>query len=107
MRAENLLFWRAADNENNPHENNPPRGGQIQRMPLGNKKDAGAGVPGKKMPQACYCNFANAACTAPKLGRSFGVGVCSLYCTIPCLSITKAARAEVSPTPASIGNNTS
>src|SRR5262249_40639652 len=40
-------------------------------------------------------------------GKSFGVGVCSLYWTTPLLSITKAARAAVSPTPASIGNTTS
>src|SRR5580765_3189087 len=54
-----------------------------------------------------YFNFARAALTASKFGKSFGVGVCSLYCTTPLLSITNAARAAVSPTPASIGNTTS
>ncbi|GEM_PF-1456955 len=60
----------------------------------------GFGWPGN------YFNFASAALRASKFGRSFGVGVCSLYCTTPCLSITNAARAAVSPTPASIGNTT-
>src|SRR5476649_1624062 len=54
-----------------------------------------------------YFNFASTALTASKFGKSFGVGVCSLYCTTPFLSITNAARAAVSPTPASIGNTTS
>src|ERR1017187_9542579 len=44
---------------------------------------------------------------ASKFGKSFGVGVCSLYWTTPFLSITNAERAAVSPTPASIGNTTS
>ena len=34
-----------------------------------------------------YFNFASAALIASKFGKSFGVGVCSLYCTTPCLSI--------------------
>ena len=36
-----------------------------------------------------------------------GVAVCSAYLTTPSLPMTNAARAEVSPTPASIGNRTS
>jgi len=54
-----------------------------------------------------HFNFASVACTAAKFGRSFGVGVCSAYCTMPALSMTNAARADVSPTPASIGKRTS
>src|SRR5262245_32210992 len=54
-----------------------------------------------------YFNFERVSWTFPKLGRSFGVGVCSLYWMTPFLSMTKAARAAVSPTPASIGNTTS
>ena len=46
-----------------------------------------------------HFNFASAALTASKLGRSFGVGVCSAYCTTPFRSMTKAARAAVSPMP--------
>jgi len=54
-----------------------------------------------------YFSFASAALIASKFGKSFGVAVCSLYCTTPFLSMTNAARADVSPTPASIGNTTS
>src|SRR5678809_1285730 len=54
-----------------------------------------------------YFSLPRTSLMALKLGKSFGVGVCSLYCTTPFLSMTKAARAEVSPTPASIGNTTS
>jgi len=54
-----------------------------------------------------YFNFASVALTASKFGKSFGVGVCSLYWMTPALSMTNAARADVSPTPASIGNTTS
>ena len=53
--------------------------------------------------------------TAGVLGDMFGrrevfavgLGVFSLYCTTPALSMTKAARAAVSPMPASMGNTTS
>ena len=54
-----------------------------------------------------YASLASAAWTAWKLGRSFGVGVCSAYCTTPCLSMTNAARAAVSPMPARLGKSTS
>lgn len=53
-----------------------------------------------------YLRPARTSLSFAKFGRSFGVGVCSAYCTTPCLSITKAARAEVSPTPARFGNST-
>ncbi len=45
--------------------------------------------------------------TAAKFGRSFGVAVCSAYWMTPFLSMTKAARAAVSPMPASPGKTTS
>jgi hypothetical protein len=54
-----------------------------------------------------HFNLPKAPLTASKFGRSLGVGVFSLYWMTPCLSITNAARAAVSPTPASIGNTTS
>src|SRR5438046_2227104 len=54
-----------------------------------------------------YLNLPSVSFTFSKLGKSLGVGVCSLYCTTPFLSITNAARAAVSPTPASIGKTTS
>lgn len=54
-----------------------------------------------------YLIFAKVSFTALKFGKSFGVGVCSLYCTTPFLSMTNAARAAVSPTPANIGKTTS
>ena len=57
--------------------------------------------------EGSYFSLPSAALTASKFGRSFGVAVCSLYCTTPALSMTNAARADVSPTPASIGNTTS
>jgi hypothetical protein len=50
--------------------------------------------------------LASAALIASKFGRSFGVGVCSAYYTTPSRPMTKAARAAVSPTPASIGKST-
>lgn len=43
---------------------------------------------------------------ALKFGRSFGVGVCSLYLMTPCLSMTKAARALAAPNPARSGKRT-
>ena len=55
---------------------------------------------------AAYFSFARAALTALKFGNSFGLGVCSLYWIMPLLSTTKAARAAVSPIPASIGKTT-
>ena len=55
-------------------------------------------APGKIAVET-YFNFASVALIASKFGKSFGVGVCSLYCTTPFLSITNAARAAVSPTP--------
>src|SRR5208283_5037452 len=65
------------------------------------------GTAARRPSQKDYFNFASAVLMASKFGRSFGVSVCSLYCTTPFLSITNAARAEVSPTPASIGKITS
>src|SRR5260370_1782256 len=53
-----------------------------------------------------YFSLANVSLTFSKLGKSFGVGVCSLYWTTHFLSITNAARAAVSPMPASMGNTT-
>jgi len=41
-----------------------------------------------------YFNSPSLVLIASKLGRSLGVGVCSLYCTIPSLSMMKAARAN-------------
>jgi hypothetical protein len=58
------------------------------------------------LPRTTYLSLASVALTWSKCGRSFGLGVCSLYWTTPALSITKAARAAVSPTPASIGKTT-
>ena len=68
----------------------------------------------RKLPSACvhclsvrpYCNFARVSLIAVKFGRSFGVGVCSLYCTTPFLSMTNAARAEVEPKPIRSGSST-
>ena len=51
--------------------------------------------------------FPSAALTCSKLGRSFGVGVCSAYLMTPSWPMTKAARAAVSPTPANMGKRTS
>src|SRR5260370_969981 len=47
-----------------------------------------------------YFSLANVSLTFSKLGKSFGVGVCSLYLTTPFLSITNAARPAVAPAPA-------
>jgi hypothetical protein len=54
---------------------------------------------------AGYCSLARAALRALKLGRSFGVGVCSLYWMTPCLSTTNAARALTEPSPSRSGSN--
>src|SRR5882672_3214431 len=68
-----------------------------------NKKGGSALLPPHVVPEKrVYFSFASVSLMALKFGSSFGVGVCSLYCTTPPLSMTKAARAEVSPTPASI-----
>jgi hypothetical protein len=67
----------------------------------------GAGPEAGAPKLAGHFNLPNAPLTASKFGRSLGVGVFSLYWMTPCLSMTNAARAAVSPTPASIGNTTS
>ena len=54
----------------------------------------------KKRRGAFAYNCASAAFTASKLGRSFGVGVCSEWTIMPAASTTKTARAELSPMPA-------
>jgi hypothetical protein len=51
-------------------------------------------------------NLARVALMASKFGNSFGDGVCSLYCTTPFLSMTKAARALVAPKPSRSSSNT-
>ena len=93
-----------------------PRRGQARRWtPLPRCRPAQtASIPSpcRALPEAgilnafSYFSFARVSLTLAKLGSSFGVGVCSLYWTTPLLSITKAARAAVSPTPASIGKTT-
>ena len=83
---EDYARWRRSQPKRNGREMNPAR-----------PEEASA---------RAYFNLARQSFTASKFGKSFGVAVCSEYCTVPCLSITNAARAEVSPTPASMGKRT-
>lgn len=55
---------------------------------------------------AAYCSLAKVSLIASKFGRSFGVGVCSLYFTTPSLSMTNAARAATEPKPIKSSSNT-
>ncbi len=59
--------------------------------------------PGKKVCRLwkapAYFSLASVSLIALKFGNSFGDGVCSLYCTTPCLSMTIAARALTDPSP--------
>src|SRR5436190_1985263 len=79
----------------------------IRRSALRQNKGPWSAFLNSENLQQAYFSFASALLTASKLGRSFGVGVCSLYCTTSLLSMTKAARAAVSPIPTSIGKTTS
>ena len=56
--------------------------------------------------RASYFSLARVSLIAAKFGRSFGVAVCSAYCTTPALSTTNAARALVEPKPSRSGSST-
>lgn len=86
----------------------------VRQDPGPEKRNSGSFAPGGSECRSLafggwggdYFKPAKVVLIAAKFGRSFGVGVCSAYCTTPFRSITNAARAEVAPKPSRSSSST-